>query len=92
VGKRFYQLSFLRDTDGEKTKEAVEAALEKYRMYMLTVPDEFLPRVTQHECISLIYRKRGNQKSGLRTRTRRVHGENTPRGESTEQIGTGIDY
>jgi ArpU family phage transcriptional regulator len=41
------QLSFLRDTDGEKTKEAVEAALEKYRMYMLTVPDEFLPRVTQ---------------------------------------------
>jgi ArpU family phage transcriptional regulator len=47
VGKRFYQLSFLRDTDGEKTKEAVEAALEKYRMYMLTVPDEFLPRVTQ---------------------------------------------
>jgi ArpU family phage transcriptional regulator len=47
VGKRFYQLSFLRDTNGEKTKEAVEAALEKYRMYMLTVPDEFLPRVTQ---------------------------------------------
>ena len=47
MGKRFYQLSFLRDTDGEKTKEAVEAALEKYRMYMLTVPDEFLPRVTQ---------------------------------------------
>jgi ArpU family phage transcriptional regulator len=47
VDKRFYQLSFLRDTDGEKTKEAVEAALEKYRMYMLTVPDEFLPRVTQ---------------------------------------------
>jgi ArpU family phage transcriptional regulator len=41
------QFSFLRDTDGEKTKEAVEAALEKYRMYMLTVPDEFLPRVTQ---------------------------------------------
>ncbi|WP_220699882.1 ArpU family phage packaging/lysis transcriptional regulator [Geobacillus sp. FSL K6-0789] len=40
-------MSFLRDVDGEKTKEAVEAALEKYRMYMLTVPDEFLPRVTQ---------------------------------------------
>jgi hypothetical protein len=40
VGKGFYQLSFLRDTDGEKTIEAVEAALEKYRMYMLTVPDE----------------------------------------------------
>jgi len=38
-------MSFLRDVDG--AKEAVEAALEKYRMYMLTVPDEFLPRVTQ---------------------------------------------
>lgn len=37
----------MRDVDGEKTKEAVEAALEKYRMYMLTVPDEYLPRVTQ---------------------------------------------
>jgi ArpU family phage transcriptional regulator len=44
---KYKQLSFLRDTDGEKTKEAVEEALEKYRMYMLTVPDEFLPRVTQ---------------------------------------------
>lgn len=44
---KYKQLSFLRDVDGEKTKEAVEAALEKYRMYMLTVPDEFLPRVTQ---------------------------------------------
>jgi len=38
-------MSFLRDVDG--AKEAVETALEKYRMYMLTVPDEFLPRVTQ---------------------------------------------
>ncbi|WP_374717109.1 ArpU family phage packaging/lysis transcriptional regulator [Geobacillus thermodenitrificans] len=44
---KYKQLSFLRDVDGEKTKEAVEATLEKYRMYMLTVPDEFLPRVTQ---------------------------------------------
>ncbi|RLQ08678.1 ArpU family phage packaging/lysis transcriptional regulator [Geobacillus stearothermophilus] len=44
---KYKQMSFLRDVDGEKTKEAVEAALEKYRMYMLTVPDEFLPRVTQ---------------------------------------------
>ena len=44
---KYKQLSFLRDVDGEKTKEAVEAALEKYRMYMLTVPDEYLPRVTQ---------------------------------------------
>lgn len=40
-------MSFLRDVDGEKTKAAVEAALERYRMYLLTVPDEFLPRVTQ---------------------------------------------
>jgi ArpU family phage transcriptional regulator len=47
VAKRFYQLSFLRDTDGEKTKEAVEAVLENIAIYMLTVPDEFLPRVTQ---------------------------------------------
>lgn len=44
---KYKQMSFLRDVDGGKTKEAVEAALEKYRMYMLTVPDEFLPRVTQ---------------------------------------------
>ena len=44
---KYKQMSFLRDVDGEKTKEAVETALEKYRMYMLTVPDEFLPRVTQ---------------------------------------------
>ncbi len=44
---KYKKMSFLRDVDGEKTKEAVEAALEKYRMYMLTVPDEYLPRVTQ---------------------------------------------
>ena len=36
-----------KHVDGQKTKKAVEAALEKYRMYMLTIPDEFLPRVTQ---------------------------------------------
>lgn len=47
MGKKYKQLSFVRDLDGEKTKEAVEAALEKYRMYMLTVPDEYLPRVTR---------------------------------------------
>lgn len=47
MGKKYKQMSFLRDVDGEKTKEAVETALEKYRMYMLAVPDEFLPRVTQ---------------------------------------------
>lgn len=44
---KYKQMSFLRDVDGEKTKAAVEAALERYRMYLLTVPDEFLPRVTQ---------------------------------------------
>ena len=47
MSKKYKQLSFVRDLDGKKTKEAVEAALEKYRMYMLTVPDECLPRVTQ---------------------------------------------
>lgn len=47
MGKKYKQMSFLRDVDGEKTKKAVEEALEKYRMYMLTVPDEYLPRVTQ---------------------------------------------
>lgn len=41
------QLSFmLPEIDREKTKEAVEAALEKYRFYLLTVPDEKLPMVT----------------------------------------------
>ena len=47
MGKKYKQMSFLRDVDGAKTKEAVETALEKYRMYMLTVPDEWLPKVTQ---------------------------------------------
>ena len=47
VRLKYKQLSFLRDVDGEKTKEAIEAALEKYRMYMLTVPDEYLPKITQ---------------------------------------------
>lgn len=41
------QLTFkLPEIDREKTKEAVEAALEKYRFYLLTVPDEKLPKVT----------------------------------------------
>jgi ArpU family phage transcriptional regulator len=44
VGK---QLTFkLPEIDREKTKEAVEAALEKYRFYLLTVPEEKLPKVT----------------------------------------------
>ncbi|MBA2876496.1 ArpU family phage packaging/lysis transcriptional regulator [Thermaerobacillus caldiproteolyticus] len=47
MGKRFSQLSFLRDTNGEKTNEAIETAFEKYRMYMLTIPGEFLSRVAQ---------------------------------------------
>jgi ArpU family phage transcriptional regulator len=41
------QLMFkLPEIDREKTKEAVEAALEKYRFYLLSVPDEKLPKVT----------------------------------------------
>jgi ArpU family phage transcriptional regulator len=41
------QLSFkLPEIDREKTKMAVEAALEKYRFYLLTVPEEKLPKVT----------------------------------------------
>jgi len=42
------QLSFmLPEIDREKTKQSVESALRKYRFYLLTVPDEFLPKVTQ---------------------------------------------
>jgi ArpU family phage transcriptional regulator len=41
------QLSFiLPEIDREMTKQAVEAALEKYRFYLLTVPEERLPKVT----------------------------------------------
>ncbi|MGD6894305.1 ArpU family phage packaging/lysis transcriptional regulator [Bacillus infantis] len=41
------QLSFLLpEIDRVKTKEAVEAAFEKYRFYLLTVPQEKLPKVT----------------------------------------------
>jgi ArpU family phage transcriptional regulator len=36
----------LPEIDKEKTKESVEAALEKYRFYLLSVPDEKLPKVT----------------------------------------------
>jgi ArpU family phage transcriptional regulator len=44
VGK---QLTFkLPEIDREKTKVAVESALEKYRFYLLTVPEERLPKVT----------------------------------------------
>lgn len=41
------QMSLLRDTDGKKTKDALEEALEKYRIYLLTVPEEFVPKITQ---------------------------------------------
>lgn len=42
------QLSFqLPEIDREKTKEAVEAALERYRVYLLTVPEDKLPKITQ---------------------------------------------
>lgn len=40
------QLFILPEIDREKTKEAVEAALEKYRMYLLSVPDEKVPKIT----------------------------------------------
>lgn len=42
------QLSFqLPKIDREATKNAVEAALEKYRLYVLMEPEERLPKVTQ---------------------------------------------
>jgi ArpU family phage transcriptional regulator len=41
------QLSFsLPEIDREKTKLAVESALEKYRFYLLTIPEEKLPKTT----------------------------------------------
>ena len=41
------QLTFkLPEIDRDETKKAVEAALEKYRFYLLTVPEEQLPKVT----------------------------------------------
>jgi ArpU family phage transcriptional regulator len=41
------QLTFkLPEIDREMTKQAVEAALEKYRFYLLTVPEEKLPKIT----------------------------------------------
>jgi ArpU family phage transcriptional regulator len=43
VGK---QLFMLPEIDREKTKAAVESALEKYRFYLLMVPEDKLPKVT----------------------------------------------
>jgi ArpU family phage transcriptional regulator len=41
------QLTFmLPEIDREKTKAAVESALEKYRFFLLTVPEDKLPKVT----------------------------------------------
>jgi ArpU family phage transcriptional regulator len=41
------QLTFmLPEIDREKTKAAVESALEKYRFYLLMVPEDKLPKVT----------------------------------------------
>ena len=41
------QLTFmLPEIDREKTKEKVEQVLEKYRMFLLSVPEEKLPKIT----------------------------------------------
>ncbi|MEK4666538.1 ArpU family phage packaging/lysis transcriptional regulator [Niallia sp. FSL R7-0271] len=41
------QLSFvLPEWDRKATQEAVEAAIEKYRLCLLTIPEEKLPQIT----------------------------------------------
>lgn len=41
------QLSFvLPEIDRDATKKAVETAFEKYRFYLLTIPEERLPKLT----------------------------------------------
>ncbi|MDM8151630.1 ArpU family phage packaging/lysis transcriptional regulator [Priestia megaterium] len=41
------QLSFmLPEIDRKETKKAVEVAFEKYRFYLLTIPEERLPKLT----------------------------------------------
>jgi ArpU family phage transcriptional regulator len=41
------QMSFvLPEIDRDATKKAVEAAFEKYRFYLLTIPEERLPKLT----------------------------------------------
>jgi ArpU family phage transcriptional regulator len=41
------QLTFmLPEIDREKTKAAVESSLEKYRFYLLMIPEDKLPKVT----------------------------------------------
>lgn len=41
------QLSFLRDVDGVQTKEKVLEYFSDYRMHILSVPDDLMPKVTQ---------------------------------------------
>ncbi|WKU21702.1 ArpU family phage packaging/lysis transcriptional regulator [Priestia megaterium] len=40
------QTSLLRDVDKKQTKANVEQALADYRMYMMTVPEDIIPKVT----------------------------------------------
>lgn len=41
------QLSFmLPEIDRDRTKDEVEKALEKYRMFLLSIPDEHMPKIT----------------------------------------------
>ncbi|MBX9988638.1 ArpU family phage packaging/lysis transcriptional regulator [Priestia aryabhattai] len=40
------QTSLLRDVDGKETKVNVEKTFADYRMYMMTVPEDIMPKVT----------------------------------------------
>ncbi len=53
------KLFMLPKIDREKTRDAVESALEKYRFFLLTVPEERLPKVTAS--YSLTYATQTNQ-------------------------------
>ena len=53
------KLNMLSEIDREKTKESVEAALEKYRLYLLREPEENLPKVTA--TYSLVFPSANNQ-------------------------------
>jgi hypothetical protein len=44
-GRQIFNQVRIPEIDREKTKEAVEAALEKYRFYLLTVPEERLRHI-----------------------------------------------
>lgn len=45
--KRMVQLAFeLPEINREETKKVVETALEKYRMYLLTIPETRIPKIT----------------------------------------------